>query len=72
MLVWALVLLALLTAAVAGVVALARRTDPRPLPSERGDGRAVESPEEILRRRYAAGDIDEDEYFSRMAGLSQR
>ncbi|MER6173487.1 SHOCT domain-containing protein [Streptosporangium sp. NPDC001681] len=32
---------------------------------------AVDSPREILRRRYAAGEIDEDEYLRRMSGLSQ-
>ena len=29
-------------------------------------------PLEILRRRYAAGEIDEDEYLRRLSGLSQR
>ena len=32
---------------------------------------ALEDPKEILRRRYAAGEIDEDEYLRRMSGLSQ-
>jgi putative membrane protein len=32
---------------------------------------AAESPKEILKRRYAAGEIDEDEYLRRMSGLSQ-
>ncbi|WP_214412221.1 SHOCT domain-containing protein [Sphaerisporangium fuscum] len=32
---------------------------------------ARESPKEILKRRYAAGEIDEDEYLRRMSGLSQ-
>ncbi|WP_326643252.1 SHOCT domain-containing protein [Streptosporangium sp. NBC_01755] len=32
---------------------------------------APENPREILRRRYAAGEIDEDEYLRRMSGLSQ-
>jgi putative membrane protein len=32
---------------------------------------AAEDPREILRRRYAAGEIDEDEYLRRMSGLSQ-
>ncbi|MDH2429113.1 SHOCT domain-containing protein [Sphaerisporangium sp. TRM90804] len=30
-----------------------------------------ENPREILKRRYAAGEIDEDEYLRRMSGLSQ-
>jgi putative membrane protein len=28
------------------------------------------SPPEVLRHRYAAGEIDEDEYFRRLSGLS--
>jgi putative membrane protein len=32
---------------------------------------AGDSPREILKRRYAAGEIDEDEYLRRMSGLSQ-
>ncbi|MEO3809986.1 SHOCT domain-containing protein [Sphaerisporangium sp. B11E5] len=32
---------------------------------------ATDDPKEILRRRYAAGEIDEDEYLRRMSGLSQ-
>lgn len=31
----------------------------------------VDSPEEILRRRFAAGEIDEDEYFRLQAGLRE-
>ncbi|MEJ7833414.1 MAG: hypothetical protein WKF79_10895 [Nocardioides sp.] len=31
---------------------------------------AENSPLEILRRRYATGEIDEDEYFRRLSGLS--
>jgi putative membrane protein len=31
----------------------------------------AEDPREILKRRYAAGEIDEDEYLRRMSGLSQ-
>ncbi|MQA03885.1 MAG: SHOCT domain-containing protein [Streptosporangiales bacterium] len=72
MLVWAVLLLALLAGAVAGVVALVRRPDARLLPPGRRERSAVESPEEVLRRRYAAGEIDEDEYLNRMSGLSQR
>jgi putative membrane protein len=32
---------------------------------------AAENPREILKRRYAAGEIDEDEYLRRMSGISQ-
>lgn len=31
-----------------------------------------ETPTEILRRRYAAGEIDEDEYLIRLSGINQR
>ncbi|MEU8379222.1 SHOCT domain-containing protein [Streptosporangium sp. NPDC048865] len=31
----------------------------------------ADNPREILKRRYAAGEIDEDEYLRRMSGLSQ-
>lgn len=66
MLLWALVGLAVLVLAVVGVVWLVRRTDtPRPAPAiDR------ETPEELLRRRYATGEIDEDEYLRRRSGLS--
>ncbi|MET8140668.1 SHOCT domain-containing protein [Sphaerisporangium sp. NPDC005288] len=32
---------------------------------------AADHPKEILKRRYAAGEIDEEEYLRRMSGLSQ-
>jgi putative membrane protein len=31
----------------------------------------LDDPKEVLKRRYAAGEIDEDEYLRRMSGLSQ-
>jgi putative membrane protein len=58
--------IALVAAIVLGVVAIARwsarRRPPEPEPDD---------PKEILKRRYAAGEIDEDEYLRRMSGLSQ-
>lgn len=66
MLLWALVGLAVLVLAVVGVIWLVRHTDtPRPVLVT---GR--ETPEELLRRRYAAGEVDEDEYERRRSGLS--
>ncbi len=66
MLFWALVGLAVLVLAVVGITWLLRRTDsPRPGPPGHG-----ETPEELLRRRYAAGEIDEDAYQRRRSGLS--
>jgi len=63
MLIWGLVGLALLALMVVGIVWLVRRgngADRVPQP---------EAPEELLRRRYAAGELDEDEYLRRRAGL---
>lgn len=64
MLIWGLLGLALLVLTVLGTVWLARHMKP----SGHTDP-AHESPEEILRRRYAAGELDEDEYLSRRAAL---
>ncbi|WP_326824615.1 SHOCT domain-containing protein [Streptosporangium sp. NBC_01756] len=62
-----IVLFLFIIAAVAAVVlgvALVLRASRRPKP-------VSDDPREILRRRYAAGEIDEDEYLRRMSGLSQ-
>lgn len=69
MLMGVLAFLALLAAAVVGVVALARRGTDALRPARREEP-ALETPEDVLKRRYAAGEIDEDEYHRRMAGLS--
>ncbi len=63
MLIWGLVGLAVLVLAVVGIVWLVRRSGTTQHPP------LVESPEEILRRRYAAGELDEDEFLRRRAGL---
>ena len=69
MLLWGLVGVAVLVLAVLGILRLARPTDHRGLPGR--NARALpESPEELLRRRYATGEIDEDEYLRRCAGLA--
>jgi putative membrane protein len=66
MLIWGLVGVGLLVLAVVGVVWLVRHTN------SRGEvDAAAESPEEVLRRRYAAGELDEDEYLRRRAGLHE-
>jgi len=66
MLLWGLVGLALLGLAVVGIVTMVRGSD-------RGADRVprMESPDEILKRRYAAGEIGEDEFLTRRAGLSE-
>ncbi|MGH3328525.1 MAG: SHOCT domain-containing protein [Streptomycetales bacterium] len=66
MFVWALVGLAVLAVAVLGAVWLARALGR----GERSSVRRGETPEEILRGRYARGEIDEDEYLRRISGLS--
>jgi putative membrane protein len=65
MLLWGLVGLALLGLAVVGIVTMVRRSD-------RDADRVprVESPDEVLKRRYAAGEIGEDEFLTRRSGLS--
>lgn len=66
MFLWALVGIAVLVLAVVGVIWLVHRTDGHQLTAAAGE----ESPEELLRRRYAAGEIDEDEFLRRQSGLS--
>lgn len=62
MMIWGLLGIALLVLAIVATVRLVRR------PPMSGPD-AIESPDEVLRRRYAAGEIDEDEYLQRRAGL---
>ena len=63
MLLWALVGLALLVLTVLAAIWLARRLSP---------GRTDEAPgaDEVLRRRYAAGEIDREEYLRMQRDLS--
>ena len=63
MLIWGLVGLAVLVLTVIGIVWLARRSGASQQLADQ------DSPEGILRRRYAAGELDEDEYVHRRAGL---
>ncbi|MFF5210625.1 SHOCT domain-containing protein [Streptosporangium sp. NPDC000396] len=58
-----LFILALIAAVVLGLALMRRASKAR--------NPVLENPREILKRRYAAGEIDEDEYFRRMSGLSQ-
>lgn len=71
MLLWALVLAVLLGF---GIRWLARHSRSRQSNAEPSPGKelADEEPIAILRRRYAAGEIEEDEYLTRLSGLSQR
>ncbi len=66
MLLWVLVGIAVLALAVVGILWLVRRADnPRHVPPS-----GEEPAEDLLRRRYAAGEIEEDEYLRRRAGLA--
>jgi putative membrane protein len=69
MILWGLLGLVLLALAVIGLVYLVRS-----LLAQSAPGRPIdrESAQEILRRRYAAGESDEEEYLRRTSGLSQR
>ena len=64
MLLWGVVGLVLIGFAVVGIVVMVRRGD-----RDRDRIPGAESPDEALKRRYAAGEIGEDEYASRRAGL---
>lgn len=66
MVIWALLGVALLVLAIVGTVRLVRGSTTK---NQRDSNSAVESPEEVLRRRYAGGEIDEEEYLQRRAGL---
>lgn len=70
MLLWGLGAVAIVVLAIVGTtfaVRALRRSDHTPdhtqLPAN--------EPRQILRRRYATGEIDEDEYLQRLSGLSQ-
>jgi len=66
MAIWGLLGLALLILAIVVTVRLVQRTTigGRSTP-------AIDLPVEILRRRYAAGELDEDDYLRRRAGLQE-
>lgn len=65
MVLWGLVGLAVIGFAIVGIVYMVRNGD-------RGGDRVsrAESPDEVLKRRYAAGEIGEDEYLTKRAGLT--
>lgn len=67
MAVWTVLLLGLLAFGTTWLVRRGLRPADRPRQPALED-----TPTEILRRRYAAGEIDEDEYLIRLSGISQR
>jgi putative membrane protein len=64
---WSLAGVMLLVMAVLGVLWVVQHVRDR-----RGPDRGEATPEEILRRRYAAGEIDEEEYGRRRGELDRR
>lgn len=64
MLIWGLLGLALLALAIVATIWLVRGLTRRGEPDS-----THESPEDILRRRYASGELDQDEYQSRRSQL---
>lgn len=64
---WALVALSLVVLAVAGTVWLIRSGRS----TDTGPPREQSQAEDILRSRYAAGEIGEDEFLHRLSGLGQ-
>jgi putative membrane protein len=65
MLFWGLLGLALLVLAVVATIWLAKRISP-------SASRSTEGPEDVLRRRYAAGEIDRDEFLRVQSELTRR
>jgi putative membrane protein len=72
MILWAVVGVAIAVLAVAGAVWAARELGQRSRPDRERAELPADGPRETLRRRYATGEIDEDEYLRRLSGLSQR
>ncbi|MET9835540.1 SHOCT domain-containing protein [Streptomyces sp. NPDC006385] len=73
MFLWGLVGLVFLALAIIGLVWLVRLLI-RNAASKNTTSRPADAdaPQDILRRRYAAGEVDEEEYLRRMSGLGQR
>lgn len=65
MLLWGLVAIAFIGFAVVGIVTMVQRSA-----RDRSQVSVAGSPDDVLKRRYAAGEIDEDEYVRRRAGLT--
>ncbi|MGK9464913.1 SHOCT domain-containing protein (plasmid) [Streptomyces sp. G6] len=68
MILWGLLAFVLLVLVVIGATWLVRSLTGQSRPRRQV---APERPEEILRRRYAAGEIGEEEYLRRLSGLDK-
>lgn len=66
MLVWAVLAVGLLAAGIGWLIRQRGRGARRAL-----EPQGQNTPLEILRHRYATGEIDEDEYLQRLSGISQ-
>lgn len=67
MLLWVLVGIAILVLAVVGIIWLVRSSSSS---SPASPASPRETPDEVLSRRYAAGEIDDEEYARRRSVLS--
>ncbi|MFC9794788.1 SHOCT domain-containing protein [Streptomyces sp. NPDC057695] len=68
---WVLLFPLVWAAAIAGIVTVARRAGWR-RGRGRSDGPADDSPLTLLGHRFAAGEIDEDEYWRRLTVLEEQ
>ncbi|MEK9517995.1 SHOCT domain-containing protein [Streptomyces sp. NPDC087908] len=68
---WVLLFPLVWAAAIAGIVTVARRAGWR-RGRGRSDGPAGDSPLTLLGHRFAAGEIDEDEYWRRLTVLEEQ
>ena len=69
---WAVLVLILLAVVTAGIIALVLQGFRGGAGGGTRTAQPGEEAREILRSRYAAGQIDEDEYLRRISGLAQR
>lgn len=69
---WAVLILILLAVVAAGIIAVVVVLGRAGRVAASGRPSPGEEARDILRRRYAAGEIDEDEYLQRLSGIAQR
>lgn len=69
--IWSLVVLLLVAATATAIVLLVRRTGQTGQNHQPNYSSTAREAREILRSRYANGDIDDDEYRRRLASLNE-